>query len=324
MRVAWRLASSSRLVRRGVAAGRASRAYRARCLSETHDELILHRAYVASIGGGKGMLAKSRFFDAITTKEEVLGDLGAHCAHSPFGGSAVGLKPTVDVQTSLESHLASPPATTRVCRKRVRSICSLHSVKDEPSCPFIASTGGGWRERYTSISPLAFERRILCNMNAEVPLRCLLVGHNPSDHAWASGTGYSNPSNRFWKLLRESGILPATWRPAASPEELCNNIAGDLGIGITDYLLVPGSEAQKFDRSRMLRARADFYQRLASHAKRAGGAPRIIAFVGKRQWTQCFEPPLKRVESGPQVGKLNRDAPEVAPQLRLLCSAWLS
>lgn len=31
----------------------------------------------------------------------------------------------------------------------------------------------------------------------DVPLRLIIVGHNPSEHAWKSGHYYSNPSNRY-------------------------------------------------------------------------------------------------------------------------------
>lgn len=31
----------------------------------------------------------------------------------------------------------------------------------------------------------------------DAPLRLIIVGHNPSEHAWKSGHYYSNPSNRY-------------------------------------------------------------------------------------------------------------------------------
>lgn len=164
--------------------------------------------------------------------------------------------------------------------------------------PYISQTSP-WRERFTSVSSDAFRDGVPCPIhNIEKPLRCLLVGHNPSDHSWRSGTSYSNPTNRFWGLLREGGVLPASWRPLAPPEELCNNMAGELGIGITDVLCEPGSDASTFRRAQMLAARDGtpwgFYARLRGHTRRAGCAPQVVAFIGKRQWSQLFEPPLAR------------------------------
>lgn len=165
---------------------------------------------------------------------------------------------------------------------------------------FIAAEAGGWRERYTSISRDAFEARLPCSRHPEVPLRLLLVGHNPSEHAWASGVGYSNPSNRLWPLLRNSGLLPATWRAEDPLVTINNHIAGDLGIGITDVLCEPGSDAAAFKRPQMRGARKGFYARLRGHAHRAGAPPRLVAFVGKKQWKELFEPPLTKIASGPQ------------------------
>ena len=41
----------------------------------------------------------------------------------------------------------------------------------------------------------------VCRHNAEVRLDMLVIGHNPSEHAWKSGNMYSNPTNRMWKIL---------------------------------------------------------------------------------------------------------------------------
>lgn len=58
-----------------------------------------------------------------------------------------------------------------------------------------------YRDRWASICESCFRSRIKCSHHSERPLRLLLVGHNPSDHAWGSGFAYSNPSNRMWKVL---------------------------------------------------------------------------------------------------------------------------
>jgi hypothetical protein len=76
--------------------------------------------------------------------------------------------------------------------------------------PFVAPAPAKWHEKYG---------------NPERKLLLLFIGHNPSDHAWASGhfyrfihhscflsclsviyriySLYSNPANWFWRLLRE-------------------------------------------------------------------------------------------------------------------------
>jgi len=51
----------------------------------------------------------------------------------------------------------------------------------------------------------------------DAPLRLIIVGHNPSEHAWRTGHYYSNPNNRMWPLLIASGIAPDGVRYGASP-----------------------------------------------------------------------------------------------------------
>jgi TDG/mug DNA glycosylase family protein len=178
------------------------------------------------------------------------------------------------------------------------------SSSDDALQPFVAAEAGGFRERYTSISLADFKAR-RPSAEQERPLRVLLVGHNPSEHAWQSGVPYSNPTNRFWRLLRDAGVLPRDWRaePEPEPVTIANCCAGELGLGITDFFLSPGSDAQTFGRRRMLDEREGFYRRLRAHRRRAGAAPRIVAFVGKRQWEQCFEPPLKSVPTVRQAAR---------------------
>ncbi len=167
--------------------------------------------------------------------------------------------------------------------------------------PVIASDGGVWRERFSSVCDDCYRSAVHCPHFNEAPLTLLIIGHNPSDHTWSTGFPYSNPSNRFWKLLVDGGVLPTViphgidpadkWTPAAA-----NRLPDLLGIGITDVGCEPGSEADKYPRATMLRWRADLFARLRAHRHRAGRAPAVVAFTGVRQFSQLFEPPLKRLE----------------------------
>ena len=59
------------------------------------------------------------------------------------------------------------------------------------------------------------------------PLRLILVGHNPSEHAWRSGHYYSNPSNRMWKILKETNIAPSSIRGAEDDGKMVDAV----GVG---------------------------------------------------------------------------------------------
>lgn len=120
--------------------------------------------------------------------------------------------------------------------------------------------------------------------NPERPLRLVLVGHNPSAAAWKSHHYYANPSNRMWKLLSGVGILPATY--TFKDDDLC---AATHGIGFTDLGHgIPGTDSSQFKATVLHSWRASLYQRLQAHAVRAGGAPKVIAFTGKRQFAELF------------------------------------
>lgn len=73
--------------------------------------------------------------------------------------------------------------------------------------PYFAQPPARWREKYASMCDDCFEKGVHCRHYPERRLRLVFIGHNPSDHAWASGHFYSNPSNNFFKLLRNSGRI---------------------------------------------------------------------------------------------------------------------
>ena len=79
-----------------------------------------------------------------------------------------------------------------------------------------SSSEGGLHEKYGS---------------PEIPLRLILVGHNPSAAAWRDGHYYSNSSNRMWKLLGGAGIIPPHY--TAKDDDRC---PATCGIGFTDLV----------------------------------------------------------------------------------------
>jgi hypothetical protein len=50
--------------------------------------------------------------------------------------------------------------------------------------PFIAGTPGGWRERWAGVCDDCFQRGVQCGHYQELPLRMLIIGHNPSVKTW--------------------------------------------------------------------------------------------------------------------------------------------
>ena len=183
--------------------------------------------------------------------------------------------------------------------------------------PFVAAAPGLWRERFAACCPSCFASSAHCVHHREAPLRLLIVGHNPSETAWRTGYPYANGTNRFWRLMQLGEMVPPGF--AAADADAAPVL---LGLGITDVGCEPGSDAAAFKRPQMRAWRTELYARLRAHCARAaawaaaeamagnGGqmasddaslaafASRVIAFSGKRQWGELFEPPLAGFASG--------------------------
>jgi len=128
------------------------------------------------------------------------------------------------------------------------------------------------------------------------PLRLVLVGHNPSAHAWASGHYYSNPSNRMFPILRETGIAPSDVCAGPQDDGKLQEAAGvgfiDVGVGN------PGTDSRKFSSEDLRRWSTTFYEHLKAHTAAASdsigctcgqcGAPRLFGFTGKRQYVELL------------------------------------
>lgn len=140
-----------------------------------------------------------------------------------------------------------------------------------------------------------FPDEILGNM----PLRAVIVGHNPSEAAWRAGHYYANPTNWMWRILRDVGIAPKDHIRGAVDDGKMPLVAG---IGFTDVGSGhPGTHSSKFTSSHFTAWRQPFFDRLRGHTARASssigcscgvcGAPAVIAFAGKRQFVELFSSP---------------------------------
>lgn len=101
----------------------------------------------------------------------------------------------------------------------------------------------------------------------------------------------------MWRILRETSLAPEDIISGCQDDykmpELC-------GIGFTDVGSgVPGTDSTQFKSKHFEEWRQPFYDRLAAHMKRASenvegcrcgkcGAPVIIAFSGKKQFSDLF------------------------------------
>ena len=126
------------------------------------------------------------------------------------------------------------------------------------------------------------------------PLSLLIVGHNPSQHSWESGHYFSQPTNSFWRLIKEAGLCSI--EIGLNDDYMVRN----LSIGFTDVIRITNSDSSAFIKSDYDEESTFFYKRINDNAIRVGGTPRRIAFIGKKQYSMLFDPPLPRVELGLQ------------------------
>jgi TDG/mug DNA glycosylase family protein len=124
-------------------------------------------------------------------------------------------------------------------------------------------------------------------------LRVLFVGINPGVRSAQTGHHFAGPSNRFWKLLYESGIVPEpiTWQDDVRLPE--------FGLGITNLVARPSpgidvlKPAEYVEGWRILERKVKKYR------------PAVLALVGVTLYRAIFplvaagRPPLRMVP-GPQ------------------------
>ena len=75
------------------------------------------------------------------------------------------------------------------------------------------------------------------------PLSLLIVGHNPSQHSWESGHYFSQPTNSFWRLIKEAGLCSI--EIGLNDDYMVRN----LSIGFTDVIRITNSDSSAFIKS---------------------------------------------------------------------------
>ena len=120
----------------------------------------------------------------------------------------------------------------------------------------------------------------------------LLVGINPGIRSAQIGHHFAGPSNRFWKLLFDAGLVP---EPIRTEDD---HRLPEWGLGITNLIAraTPGIDTLRPDEyrkgERTLRRKVRRWK------------PRVVAFVGVTLYRAIFNRPgAVAVVLGPQVEK---------------------
>ena len=111
------------------------------------------------------------------------------------------------------------------------------------------------------------------------PVRALFVGINPGIRSAQIGHHFAGPSNRFWKLLYDSGLVP---EPIGTEDDVR---LPEWGFGITNLIArpTPGIDTLRREEyaagERILRRKVRRWR------------PRVVAFVGVTLYRAVFAKP---------------------------------
>ncbi len=102
----------------------------------------------------------------------------------------------------------------------------------------------------------------------EPGVRVLLIGINPGVTSALTGHHFAGPTNRFWRLLYESGIVP---EPVTHEDDVR---LPEWGIGMTNLVARPSPGIDVLKPAEYIEGWTILEQKIAKYR------PKIVAFVG--------------------------------------------
>jgi TDG/mug DNA glycosylase family protein len=107
-------------------------------------------------------------------------------------------------------------------------------------------------------------------------VRVLFVGINPGIRSALSGHHFAGSSNRFWKLLHESGLAP---RPVTCEDDVC---LPDWGFGVTNLVARPSPGIDELKPADYAAAREALVDKIHRYT------PDVVALVGVTLYRALF------------------------------------
>jgi TDG/mug DNA glycosylase family protein len=117
-------------------------------------------------------------------------------------------------------------------------------------------------------------------------LKIVFIGFNPSIRSGETGHHFSNPNNRFWKILHESGITPRLYNTNEDRDLL------KLGYGLTNIVERPTKEALEITKEEYEEGRENLKQKLRKYN------PKVACYVGKGVYQEFSK--QKKIQWGAQ------------------------
>ena len=143
-------------------------------------------------------------------------------------------------------------------------------------------------------------------------VRVLFVGINPGVRSALTGHHFAGYSNRFWKLLFESGLVP---EPITFEQD---DRLPDFGFGITNLIARPSPASTTSARRSMSRAGGFFTGRSGATARRS---PRSSGSRSTARWFRSSS--ITTIRSGPE-GRGGAEIAAVVPGRPAGSRSWRS
>lgn len=124
-----------------------------------------------------------------------------------------------------------------------------------------------------------------------IPLRVLFVGINPGVRSALTGHHFAGPSNKFWKILYDSGLVPE--RVTHVDDERLP----EWGYGMTNLVARPTPGVADLTRSELRAGRSALERKVRRYN------PQVVAVVGITVFRALF-PSAKRITPGMSGEKL--------------------
>jgi TDG/mug DNA glycosylase family protein len=112
--------------------------------------------------------------------------------------------------------------------------------------------------------------------------RVLFVGINPGVRSALTGHHFAGPSNGFWKLLFDAGLVPER------VTHLDDDRLPEWGLGITNLVARPTPGVSDLSLAELRAGRAALERKVAKYQ------PRIVALVGITVYRALFPPAVGR------------------------------
>jgi TDG/mug DNA glycosylase family protein len=132
-------------------------------------------------------------------------------------------------------------------------------------------------------------------------VRVLFVGINPGVRSAMTGHHFAGPSNRFWTLLHEAGLVP---EPVGYEDDAR---LPQWGYGITNIVSRPTAGVEALRRDEFVDGRGRLLRKVNRYR------PAIVALVGITVFRACFPERTGRVLPGPQPERLGPSTVFVLP-----------